>query len=430
MPMILRRGLLAIAAVSFSGGMALAFDMYNVTKENHLIPLSGEIGSNVLMGSGMNLDDPDNPVPAPLGPFVGSAAVTTVVDQINLDQLLTSSTSFIEDRSAYEFSRVLRANMRASFNFASGSAAYEYTKRITEDSDVIVALVTQSVTSPAIPPSNINWKNEPRAEKIEDKVERLQQFVADYGSHYVQTIRYGYKIAIFGRTQTKSEEEKRAFRAAFKAAFGGGGAGGSISDVQRTALKKTNVELRAEVTAGRMEPAESIIFYQFDQIVDFLKKLRSQEVKIYGGPIEIIAKSYWHSLTPYPRSREILAQIEGRVEAPFGVPKGSIISWYPPTEAQRRQEDGSITVITPEGWTICNGSGDSPDLTDRFVMATTDLDELGRTGGSLTHNHTAAIVYNDRAASAYGGSRATVQIRVKEVEAIPPFYKLIYLMRL
>ena len=71
----------------------------------------------------------------------------------------------------------------------------------------------------------------------------------------------------------------------------------------------------------------------------------------------------------------------------YMVPRGAIIMW-------------SGTTI-PNGWAICDGSNGTPNLEDRFILATNNLNELTKTGGSnsysLTvnqlpaHNHTITV---------------------------------------
>ncbi|MFX1490276.1 MAG: hypothetical protein ACFFBI_14085 [Promethearchaeota archaeon] len=42
----------------------------------------------------------------------------------------------------------------------------------------------------------------------------------------------------------------------------------------------------------------------------------------------------------------------------------------------------------PEGWELCSGWEDTPDLTDRFIMCVNNSEDLGTTGGSIEHSHT------------------------------------------
>ncbi len=55
------------------------------------------------------------------------------------------------------------------------------------------------------------------------------------------------------------------------------------------------------------------------------------------------------------------------------IPAGAIIMW-------------SANVI-PNGWVICDGNNGTPDLTDKFIRGSLTA-HVNETGGSVTHNHT------------------------------------------
>lgn len=416
-----------------------ALDLYNITKETHVVPLSGDIGSNVKLGLGLNLDDPDSPVPAPLGPFAEPTMPNAAKVQQGLkrDEIFSSTTAFIEDQTDYELTHVLRANMKATFAFGSGNVAFDYVKRVTASSDVIVAIISQSITSAPIDSHSIVWKGAPSSEQISSRDERLLQFVADYGSHYVQAIRYGYKVAIYGRKQKGTEAESRQFKAAFKAAFGSVSGAGNVAESVKTELRAANVELRAEVTSGGLEPRGATTFTSFDQIAQFLDGIRTGNVTLYSGPIEVTAKSYWHTLQGYPKTRAVLEANIGRVEAPFGVPKGTVVAWNPPPEALHKIGDVKADLMLPEGWALCDGTRGTPNLTDKFILGSAPL-QVGETGGSDTHTHTTTAridSFEEGGLHVSGGSQGGYwQIKAhadtSATTVLPPYYRLVYIMRL
>ncbi len=71
------------------------------------------------------------------------------------------------------------------------------------------------------------------------------------------------------------------------------------------------------------------------------------------------------------------------------VPIGGIIMW-----------SGAATAI-PENWALCNGSGGTPNLQDRFVIGAGDMYAVGETGGAANatlsianlppHSHVAVV---------------------------------------
>jgi hypothetical protein len=242
---------------------------------------------------------------------------------IPVDTITSAGTTFIEDTTDYEFSHSISVNLGGSFSFGSVDAAYQYVKDIRSHSDTILGIITLSVTEPPLDPNAIKWSAAPRSEsdQIHSDDERLHQFITDNGSHYVQSIKYGYRVAVYGKYDNKVETEVKSFKAAFKASFTGGGAAGGITDTQRQLLASAHVELRAQVASGKVEPQQSILLYSFNEIYPFLEKIRSGTTKIYPGPIEAIANSYWHTLLDYPKTRALLFENQGATAAaPFGVP--------------------------------------------------------------------------------------------------------------
>jgi hypothetical protein len=273
------------------------------------------ITANVRLGAGVNLDDPTFPILTPQSPFLPHEIPHEIAsaqdNPIPVNSIASASTSFAEGASDYEFSHTLSADLNASFGFASANASYDYVKNIRQTSDIIVAIITLSTTAPQLDSSLVKWSSAPSSEsdKIKTEADRLRQFIEDYGSHYILAIKYGYRVAVYGRLDTKTQSEVMSFHAAFKAAFSGGGAGGGgLSESQKETLSSSHVELRAEVAAGRIEPEQSIVLTGFNQIYPFLEQIRQGQIKLYPGPIEVSAKSYWTTLIDYPKTRSLLAE--------------------------------------------------------------------------------------------------------------------------
>lgn len=59
----------------------------------------------------------------------------------------------------------------------------------------------------------------------------------------------------------------------------------------------------------------------------------------------------------------------------MAIPSGIITLW-----------SGSIVSI-PDGWVLCDGNNNTPDLRNRFVVGAGDTYDPEDTGGSATHNH-------------------------------------------
>jgi len=136
-------------------------------------------------------------------------------------------------------------------------------------------------------------------------------------------------------------------------------------------------------------------------------------------------------------------------------PIGTIILW-------------SSSVI-PDGWQICDGTGGTPNLINKFIMGCTDDGELLNTGGANSHSHTfssnntnsagshnhsidittpestqiymselklggpaATISHNHRitATTNTTGSHTHTNGTIGTADNLPPYIKLVYIMRI
>lgn len=93
----------------------------------------------------------------------------------------------------------------------------------------------------------------------------------------------------------------------------------------------------------------------------------------------------------------------GAAPAASGVPSGAIMMW-----------SGASTEI-PSGWVLCNGSNNTPDLRNRFVIGAGSTYAVGATGGGSSTTAVGDVV---------AGPQATVS-----TSALPPYYALCYIMK-
>ena len=122
-------------------------------------------------------------------------------------------------------------------------------------------------------------------------------------------------------------------------------------------------------------------------------------------------------------------------EIKFVIPVGVIVLW-----------SGAITDI-PDGWVICDGENDTPDLTDSFVIHA-DADSggtrnVGDTGGShtkdISHTHArgtyaltagAGGIPSDGASYFPGVAGTSASGGSATQDIIPKFYALAYIMKI
>lgn len=106
--------------------------------------------------------------------------------------------------------------------------------------------------------------------------------------------------------------------------------------------------------------------------------------------------------------------------------KGAILLW-----------SGSIASI-PTGWVLCNGSNDTPDLRDKFIVGAKQDDagtaktnvsgSLTQSGGNINHTHEVYVIWEEIFED--GEEEETVPTGTSSTEThLPPYYALAYIMK-
>lgn len=99
---------------------------------------------------------------------------------------------------------------------------------------------------------------------------------------------------------------------------------------------------------------------------------------------------------------------------------------------------GAIVDI-PNGWHLCDGTEDTPDLRDKFVVGAGSTYGLGDTGGSVNHNHTfTSDVHQHDIPEGYtieagegfftNTTNNVVTGTTDNGSSLPPYYSLAYIM--
>jgi len=100
----------------------------------------------------------------------------------------------------------------------------------------------------------------------------------------------------------------------------------------------------------------------------------------------------------------------------------------------------------PDGWTLCDGSGDTPDLTDRFVVGSGSGYSVGDTGGTdsvqlsveeiPSHSHSEQVRSGPSSDHGAGGGYEDLTTQQtgetggdQPHENRPPFYALAFIMK-
>ena len=394
------------------------------------------------MGAGLNMGDPQFPI------GVNSQAFKDIDTFEEKDQAIrgarlesreieNSTFSFFESVTVHEEARYLSAYLTGAYGLSSGDAAYQYAYNRKDTERSIFVVISNVRSGEDLDATNLTWKKKPASESVAD-AERRRQFLDDFGSHYITSVSYGYRVAIRGATRDIKESESAAFKASFKAVFSSFSAAGNVSAGNKKTLTKNTVDLRAEVL-GTLNPEQSFVLTSYDEIIEFLRQIKSGQITISRVPVMVNARSYWHTLTPYRKTRAALAQVLGVVAtAPWGVPSGTVIAWSPRPDQQWVDAQTKETKIAvPEGWALCDGSDSSvPDLRSRFVMGARDVGEINQPGGSATHAHKgktgggAGNQHEFRDADSYTNVAATGHTHTIAADSsLPPYVALVYIIK-
>ena len=116
-----------------------------------------------------------------------------------------------------------------------------------------------------------------------------------------------------------------------------------------------------------------VVVRDFEEINRLLDDIGAGNIRFSVAPIEITLKPYWPTLRrEWKNARSILEPDEKQFKVPtanFGVPKGTILPWYPTGEfiLGLDSESEETTILAPDRWTICDGQMGTPDLRGRFI---------------------------------------------------------------
>lgn len=409
------------------------------------------MGAQFSVGKGMSMANPDKPHLSPRTPFPRIAAAMadeqSRIAEITIpdDSWLNATVSFIETQDLAEEAQVLHANFAASYGFSSLKAAYNHLTSQTKDRRTIYALITYIHSGISLPSEQIQWAEDLTAEGIDDKLMRMAQFVGDYGSHYITQLAFGYRVAVRGTYFSSNAQERESFAAAFKVGIGRFGAQGGLTNEQKSLLTSSRTEIVSQVFAGKITPDVPPILRSFDDIGDFLSKLRSAEIVIKPAPIKAIVNSLWHTIdaTRYPKLKTDFFQTPpSPPTADFGVPSGTVLPWIP--DLANSSVATAEDLIPPDGWMVCNGLNGTPNLTDRFLMGTATLQGAAVTGGSARHSHSVAGRTSFEVAGTRDGPEGAdnftgkpnwnhkhdFHVQSEEASSLPPYFSVIYIIKM
>lgn len=395
---------------------------FNITKSDYEI-IANDLGIDFILGAGvdMNSDTPigrnnllqTEQIPDP----------TTVAT----NEWRLSTIDYIESSRIEEYFKALSVSIKASYGLSSGSLNYNRVINEQQNYYMVIVLITdRSNNLPSLQNETITTAPYSETSNETDDL-KTWQFLQDYGSHYINKISFGYQIAFEAKVEKRQFTDEMSFSASINAAFGAFSTSGSVNLTEVQSLKTKGVKINGRIISGGIVPDRPLTISNIDDLTTLLQNLNDGTRTIKRGPFKLYLQSYWKLLTNYPVTRNLFRPtITEQIQGDFGVPKGTIIAYYPPININIEELLNENTYYwVPDGWAICNGLNDTPDLTNRFIMGS-EKTELGQVGGSVEHNHRLEQVPYDTAPDASNVNNGTI---IHSANHLPPYYKLIYIVR-
>ncbi len=221
-------------------------------------------------------------------------------------------------------------------------------------------------------------------EALSDQATRMRTFLGRFGSHYVLSLQYGARLAVRAELKTLDVERQKALSAQINVGLGKLSAGGGLSASERSALSSGEIAIQAELVGGGVTPSsQAVVLTSLDEVNSFLSDFKAGRVKLISGPVSAKLVSYWPTLDEATTPKlvdDFKDAVRSPAPSPFGVPPGTVIAWLPRAGDIFNTANGP-RILPPDGWVLCDGSAECPDLGERFVIGTTSPVDIGKQTG-------------------------------------------------
>jgi len=414
----------------------------------------------VTIGEGFNMTNPWSPVHAPNAPFkITTPAMIEKVKRLSQpkkvlfkEQMLADPTS---NNYSYKFDQSVDETTLAQFFYADisagglgwgVSAAVNYVHNNYNVANAIKVTIQDEYTETVNSSVNANWKILPfSTSPLLSDQQKWHTFKSLYGSHYVSSLVYGWRIEIVVFANTTNDNSKLSIKTAFDTWAISGSLGADIS----TSMHRATTSISAKIFCGSIKDNNNstlpFVLTSLDQVIDFLNKLHAGQITISGGPIAMSLVSYNASICQsYPQYCKYfdIGSIPLDVNV---IPRGTIFQWTPPREYINK--DGSVNP-PPGAWLVCDARNHQlnpnvPDLSSTFIMGADGNSPIGTSGGRnfVTLNATTTEVLNDPKhfwavgqAGAFHTQGALYQhkhdVNFGDVDIRPKYYAVVYIIKM
>lgn len=383
-------------------------------------------------GQGILLSDPLDPKPSTFSPFkevsynqreeLKDNGLLKPVDNNTIEII---NGTYIENVSEDAKAKSLYVNFKANFGFFGANAAYSKVQEEKLNSRTVQFIYELKKSGSTISDGSKKWNTSiDPIESNADLPSRTKDFMSAFGSHYIGSVQYGFKIEILATYFSSESTSQESFNIAMRAWL----LKASFSGDWKSLLKSSSKRILCRITSGGLVPNTSAILTSFDDVNTFLEGIKSGAIKINNGPIGYTLHNYSGTLGSFPKCKEIFSSTDSL--NPSNFPTGVIIPWFPSPE----YIINSI-VTPPDGWAICDGTKGTPDLRNQFLIGT-DKD-FGQTGGTYKHSHSTAATelvatklwHNVQHDQGIPLAQIGHTHKISEENHLPPFTRVIYIMK-
>ena len=347
----------------------------------------------IKLGDGVNMSDPLNPMVTPYRAF---EKLPTISEKESEDYekgtMSCYSVGTLFDfrtcDSLEDEKETIRQYFKSSYGLISLKQSLSKVKTERQENHIVYALLQKIGESEKFETSEFQWNRDPASEIIDDLDLARETFLERYGSHFVHSIKYGLRIGLQVMVKKTDVTDSQKITADLETAFGNFAGGGGFSLGQEQKSEKYESSIKIEITSGGREDNNITTARTIEQISKLLDDLHTGEIKFKVAPIEATLMSYRPTLhSDWKKTYSALypKDVDNDIRMPqYGVPRGTIIAWHPTSEYVKGLEDiKGRAIVPPEGWAICDGTMETPDLTDKFIRGTLNYAEVGCPGGGF-----------------------------------------------
>ncbi|HQV61537.1 MAG TPA: hypothetical protein PLG08_12210 [Chitinophagaceae bacterium] len=455
--------LVAIIATNFltSFGQSVDDEYYAKLNALDLYYIPENIRRNISLGRGYDLTDPWYPIIADESPFLATPTptLTTYLKNVTKTVKLNTGTGSNEYTMRYEdnvdertVAQYYHAELKAKGLSWGVETSVDYVKTKYNLSQGVHFILENKANIPNTFDVNTNWKAAPITETSPvSEANKWKLFKQKYGSHYVSSFSYGYRIEILAFANTATTDSKLTLNAAFNAWMVSGKFSAEISEK----IKQSNATIDVAIFCNEIKNTETgsslpFIVRGLTDVLKFLDDLKDGKIIVTPAPKTISFKSYFASVcTKYPKSCRLFDVKTLPVDS-NAVPRGTILAWNPPAQNIRVVAGQTIIVPPVGGWAVCDKRNHDlnprvPDLANKFLMGTSEPDKIGTEGGSPTHQHPGSTTgltasdgyrHNTTVRGPAGGLPEVTglahnhTLQTGDGSSIPPYRMVVYIIKL